>query len=157
MVREKSGVKSSVWELVEARFRAPGYNINPVIWPNRVVWRAQGLFEKIAVSESNFLDACSSKPAPNLARKKTKTKTKGKWCELLALSMCTIAFWTAHSPFSELAMLCNLDRGQHFFCLFKIWNTVKTRVYYSFSVRIVKKWNDLPKNVVHAGSLTLFR
>ena len=28
---------------------------------------------------------------------------------------------------------------------------------FSFFVRIVNMWNNLPKDIVHAGSLTLFR
>ena len=51
---------------------------------------------------------------------------------------------------------CNRARANHDFKLYvevAILNCHK----YSFFVRVVNVWNNLPKDVVHAGSLTLFR
>ena len=61
-------------------------------------------------------------------------------------------------PFSDFFKLtkCNRTRADHDYKLYvkvAILNSYK----YSFFVRIVNTWNNLPKDVVHAGSLTLFR
>ena len=59
------------------------------------------------------------------------------------------------SDFFELTK-CNRTRANHDAKLYvkvAILNCYK----YSFFVRILDAWNNLPKDVVHAGSLTLFR
>ena len=61
-------------------------------------------------------------------------------------------------PFSDFFKLtkCNRTRANHDYKLYvkvAILNSYK----YSFFVQIVNTWNNLPKDVVHAGSLTLFR
>ena len=61
-------------------------------------------------------------------------------------------------PFSDFFELtkCNRTRANHDYKLYvkiAIVNCYK----FSFFVRIVNMWNNLPKDIVHAGSLTLFR
>ena len=58
------------------------------------------------------------------------------------------------SDFLELTK-CNRTRANHDYKLVKV--AILNCYKYSFFVRIVSAWNNLPKDVVHAGSLTLFR
>ena len=86
-------------------------------------------------------------------------QTLEKRREFLSLVQCyKIVFGIDSLPFSDFFELtkCNRTRANHDYKLyvkFAILNSYK----YSFFVRIVKSRNNLPKVVVHAGSLTLFR
>ena len=81
-------------------------------------------------------------------------QTLQKSREFLSLVQCyKIVFGIDSLPFSDFFELtkCNRTRANHDYKLYV--NCYK----YSFFVRIVNAWNNLPKDVVHAGSLTLFR
>lgn len=72
-------------------------------------------------------------------------------CYKIVLEIDSLHF----SDFFELTK-CNRTRANHDYKLYvkiAIVNCYK----FSFFVRIVNMWNNLPKDIVHAGSLTLFR
>ena len=87
------------------------------------------------------------------------TENLEKRREFLSLFQCyKIVFGTDSLPFSDFFELtkCNRTRANHDYNLYvkvAILNCYK----YFFSVRVVNAWNNMPKDVVHAGSLTLFR
>ena len=60
-------------------------------------------------------------------------------------------------PFSHFfeSTKCHRTRANHDFKLYEYKN--KSFIKYSFFVRVVNMWNNLLKDVVHAGLLTLFR
>ena len=77
---------------------------------------------------------------------------------LSLLQCCKIVLRIDSLPFSHFfeRSKCNQARANHDFKLYvkvAILNFYK----YSFFVRVVNVWNNLPKDVVHAASLTLFR
>ena len=79
--------------------------------------------------------------------------------KFLSLVQCyKIVFGIDSLPFSEFFEFtkCNRTRANDDYKLYLKLATPNSYKY-SFFVRILKEWNDLPKNVVHAGSLTLFR
>ena len=70
-------------------------------------------------------------------------------CYIIVFEIDSLTFW----DFFELTK-CNRTRANHDCKLYgkvAILNCYK----YFFFVRIVSAWNNLPKDVVHAGSLTL--
>ena len=72
-------------------------------------------------------------------------------CYMIVFGIDSLRF----SDFFELTK-CNRTRANHDYKLYvevAILNCYK----YSFFVGIVNAWNNLPKDVVHVGSLTLFR
>ena len=74
------------------------------------------------------------------------------------ISSSVLVFGIDSLPFSDFFEVtkCNRTRTNHDYQLYvkvAIINCYK----YSFIVRIVNAWNNLPKYVVHARSLTLFR
>ena len=87
-------------------------------------------------------------------------QTLEKRREFLSLVQCyNIVFGIDSLPFSDFFELtkCNRTRADHDYKLYVkavILNCYKS---YSFFVRIVNAWNNLPKDVLHAGSLPLFR
>ena len=78
--------------------------------------------------------------------------------EFLSLVQCyKIVFGIDRIPFLDFFEItkCHLTRANHdynFYVKVAILNCYK----YSFFVWIVNAWNNLPKDVVHSGSLTLF-
>ena len=66
-------------------------------------------------------------------------------------------WFSASLPFSDFFELtkCNRTRTNHDYKLYVKVAILKCYKY-SFFVRIVKAWNNLSKDVAHAGSLTLF-
>ena len=86
-------------------------------------------------------------------------QTLEKRREFLSLVQCyKIVFGIDSLPFSDFFELtkCYRTRPNHDYKLYvkvAILNCYK----YSFFVRIVNAWNNLPRDVVHVGSLTLFR
>ena len=86
-------------------------------------------------------------------------QTLEKRREFLSLIQCyKIVLGIDSLPFSDVFELtkCNRTRANHNYKLYvkiAIVNCYK----FSFFVRIVNMWNNLPKDIVHAGSLTLFR
>ena len=86
-------------------------------------------------------------------------QTLEKRREFLSLVQCyKIVFGIDSLPFSDFFELtkCNRTRTNHDYKLYVKVAILKCYKY-SFFVRIVNAWNNLPKDVVHAGSLTLFR
>ena len=82
---------------------------------------------------------------------KRYTNHSFKKCYKIVLEIDSLHF----SDFFELTK-CNRTRANHDYKLYvkiAIVNCYK----FSFFVRIVNMWNNLPKDIVHAGSLTLFR
>ena len=88
------------------------------------------------------------------------TENLEKRREFLSLFQCyKIVFGTDSLPFSDFFELtkCNRTRADHDYKLYVKAAILNCYESYSFFVRIVNAWNNLPKDVVHAGSLPLFR
>ena len=86
-------------------------------------------------------------------------QTLEKRREFLSLVQCyKIVFEIDSLPFSDFFELtkCNRTRANHDYKLC-VKVAILTCYKYSFFVRIVNVGNNLPKDAVHAGSLTLFR
>ena len=86
-------------------------------------------------------------------------QTMEKRREFLSLDQCyKIVFGKDNLPFSDFFELtkCNRTRANHDYKLY-VKVAILNCYRYSFFVRIVNAWNDLPKDVVHVGSLTLLR
>ena len=82
-------------------------------------------------------------------------QTLEKRKEFLSLVQCYMIDSLPFSDFFELTK-CNRTRANHdckLYVIVAILNCYK----YSFFIQIVSAWNNLPKDVVHAGSLTLIR
>ena len=86
-------------------------------------------------------------------------QTLEKRREFLSLVQCyKIVFGIDSLPFSDFFELtkCNRTRANHDYQLY-VKGAIINCHKYSFFVRIVNAWNNLPKYLVHARSLTLFR
>ena len=86
-------------------------------------------------------------------------QTLEKRREFLSLVQCyKIVFGIDSLPLSDFFELTksNRTRANHDYKLYAKVVTINCYKY-SFFVRLVNAWNNLPKGVVHAGSLTLFR
>ena len=85
-------------------------------------------------------------------------KTLEKRRELSLVQCYKIVFGIDSLPFSDFFELtkCNRTRANHDYQLYEKGAIINCHKY-SFIVRIVNAWINLPKYVVHARSLTLFR
>ena len=136
----KSEVSSSVWS---------PYQKKDIESLEKVQRRASRLALKQKRGEMSYEDRC------HLLNWQTLEKRR----EFLSLIQCykiVLEIDSLHfSDFFELTK-CNRTRANHDYKLYvkiAIVNCYK----FSFFVRIVNMWNNLPKDIVHAGSLTLFR
>ena len=71
---------------------------------------------------------------------------------------CKIVFRLDRLPFQGFFELTkrNRTRANHDYKLY-VKSTMRNYYKYPFFVRIVNKWNELPKDVVYAASITLFQ
>ena len=79
--------------------------------------------------------------------------------EFLSLVQCyKIVFGIDHLSFPDFFELANSTRtrANHDYKLY-LRRAVCNCYKYSFFIRIVGKWNDLPRHIVHAESLSVFR
>ena len=86
-------------------------------------------------------------------------QTLEKRREFLSLIQCyKIVLGIDSLPFSDFFELtkCNRTRANHDYKLY-VKIAIVNFYKFSFFVRIVDMWNNLPKDIVHAGSLTSFR
>ena len=79
-------------------------------------------------------------------------QTLDKCREFLSLGQCYNSL-----PFSDFFELtkCNGTRAKHVYELY-VKFAILNCYNYSFFVWVINVWNNLPKDVVHTGSLTLF-
>ena len=125
------------------------YLIKYIVALEKVQWRASRLALRQKCDQMSYRHRCSL----------LKWQTLEKRREFPSLvQCCQIVFGIDHLSFPDFFESANSthNRANHDYKLY-LRRVVCNCSKYSFFIRVVRKWNDLPGYIVHAKSLSVFK
>ena len=123
------------------------YLIKYIVALEKVQWKASRLALRQKHDQMSYRHCCSL----------LKWQTLEKWREFPSLvQCCQIVFGIDHLSFPDFFESANSthNRANHDYKLY-LRRVVCNCYKYSFFIRVVRKWNDLPGYIVHAKSVSV--